>query len=68
MCVNSEGSRETVRMRRLTWAFDGRLCGTIISWAVSNHNMSKNEVEFKQFYIFLAITLDCTDKIWQILQ
>ena len=26
MCVNSEGSGETARMRRLTWTFDGRLC------------------------------------------
>ena len=26
MCANSEGSGETVRMHRLTWAFTGRLC------------------------------------------
>ena len=26
MCANSEGSGETARMRRLTWAFGGRLC------------------------------------------
>ena len=25
MCANSEGSGETVRMRKLTWAFAGRL-------------------------------------------
>ena len=25
-CVNSEGSGETARMRRLAWAFTGRLC------------------------------------------
>ena len=26
MCVNSEGSGETARMRRLAWAFAGHLC------------------------------------------
>ena len=26
MCVNSEGSGETARMRRLTWAFAGHIC------------------------------------------
>ena len=26
MCANSEGSGETARMRRLAWAFAGRLC------------------------------------------
>ena len=26
MCANSEGSDETARMRRLAWAFAGRLC------------------------------------------
>ena len=25
-CANSKGSGETVRMRRLAWAFAGRLC------------------------------------------
>ena len=35
MCVNSEGSGETVRMRRLAWAFAGRLCDkyhNLMSW------------------------------------
>ena len=35
MCVNSEGSGETVRMRRLTWAFAGRICDkyhNLMSW------------------------------------
>ena len=26
MCVNSEGSGQTAQMRRLAWAFAGRLC------------------------------------------
>ena len=32
MCVNSEGSGEAARMRRLAWAFAGRLCD-------KNHNL-----------------------------
>ena len=34
-CVNSEGSGETVQMRRLAWAFAGRLCDkyhNLMSW------------------------------------
>ena len=37
MCANSEGSGETVRMRRLVWAFDGRLCDknhNLMSWLI----------------------------------
>ena len=37
MCVNSEGSGGTARMRRLAWAFAGSLCDKYhISWAGSN--------------------------------
>ena len=35
MCANSEGSGETARMRRLAWAFAGRLCDkyhNLMSW------------------------------------
>ena len=35
MRANSEGSDETARMRRLTWAFDGRLCNkyhNLMNW------------------------------------
>ena len=35
MCVNSEGSGETARMRRLAWAFAGRQCDkyhNLMSW------------------------------------
>ena len=35
MCANSEGSGETVQMRRLVWAFAGRLCDkyhNLMSW------------------------------------
>ena len=38
MCANSEGSGETARMRRLVWAFAGRLCGkyhNLMSWLIS---------------------------------
>ena len=37
MCANSEGSGETVRMRRLAWAFAGRLCDkyhNLMSWLI----------------------------------
>ena len=35
MCANSEGSGETAQMRRLAWAFTGRLCHkyhNLMSW------------------------------------
>ena len=35
MCANSEGSGETARMPRLTWAFAGHLCDkyyNLMSW------------------------------------
>ena len=35
MCVNSEGSGESARMRRLAWAIAGRLCDkyhNLMSW------------------------------------
>ena len=38
MCANSEGSGETARMRRLAWAFAGRLCDknhNLMSWLIS---------------------------------
>ena len=38
MCVNGEGSGETVRMRRLAWAY---VIGTILSWAGSNEIWKK---------------------------
>ena len=37
MCANSDGSGETVRMRRLAWAFAGRLCDkyhNLMSWLI----------------------------------
>ena len=37
MCANSEGSGETARMRRLAWAFAGRLCDkyhNLMSWLI----------------------------------
>ena len=38
MCVNSEGSGKTAQMRRLAWAFAGRLCNkyqNLMSWLIS---------------------------------
>ena len=32
MCAKSEGSGETARMRRLAWAFAGRLCDKYQNW------------------------------------
>ena len=35
MCANSEGSGETVQMRKFAWAFAGRLCDkyhNLMSW------------------------------------
>ena len=37
MCANSEGSGETGWLRRLDWAFDGRLCDkyhNLMSWLI----------------------------------
>ena len=39
LCVNSEGSGETARMRRLAWTFAGRLCDkyhNLMSWLKCN--------------------------------
>ena len=44
-CANSEGSGETVRMRRLTWAFAGCLCDkyhNLMSWLIS-FSLKKNK-------------------------
>ena len=40
MCANSEGSGETARMRKLAWAFAGRLCGkyhNLMIWLKSSN-------------------------------
>ena len=37
VCANSEGSGETARLRRLAWAFAGRLCDKyhyLMSWLI----------------------------------
>ena len=37
LCVHSEGSDETAQMRRLAWAFAGRLCDkyhNLMSWLI----------------------------------
>ena len=42
MWANSEGSGETARMRRLAWAFAGRLCDkfhNLVSWLIYELHM-----------------------------
>ena len=51
MFANSEGSGETAQMRRLTWAFTGRLCDkyhNLISWL--NYDLF--------FYMFSSFYID----------
>ena len=45
MYANSEGSGETARMRRLAWAFAGRLCDKY-------HNLMIWLNRFSVFYLF----------------
>ena len=45
MCANSEGSGETARMRRLAWAFAGRLCDkyhNLMSWLKCFNRLFRN--------------------------
>ena len=46
MYANSEGSGETARMRRLAWAFAGRLCD-------KHHNLMRWFILFKTIQIEL---------------
>ena len=53
MCANSEGSGETVRMRRLAWAFAGRLCDkyhNLMSWLILNNESAARQN--KQNYLW----------------
>ena len=46
MCVNSEGYGETARMRRLAWAFAGRICDkyhNLVSWLIYAFQLFKNK-------------------------
>ena len=49
MCANSECSGETARMRRLAWAFAGRLCDkhhNLMSWLICCHEINKDLFQF----------------------
>ena len=51
MWANSEGSGETTRMRRLAWAFAGRLCDkyhNLVSWLI---------YQFKTFGSIISVNL-----------
>ena len=48
LCANSEGSDETARMRRLAWAFAGRLCDkyhNLMSWLSWSFYILKSAME-----------------------
>ena len=48
MCANSEGSGETAPMRRLAWAFAGRLCDkyhNLMSRLILRYFQNENKVE-----------------------
>ena len=47
MCKNSEGSGETAQMRRLAWAFAGRLCDKY-------HNLMSRSLPFYLVYHVLS--------------
>ena len=54
MCANSEGSGETARMRRLAWAFAGRLCDkyhNLMSWFMfAWHNLAQDYGNLELFH------------------
>ena len=51
MCVNSEGSGETTRMRRLAWTFVGRLYDTIILWLKWLEPLVNEHTNLNAYYI-----------------
>ena len=58
MCANSEGSGETARMRRLVWAFAGRLCDkyrNLTSWLKSFYPLFWEYLHFKSLPSFLSM-------------
>ena len=53
MCANSEGSGETVRMRRLALDFAGRLCDkyqNLMSWLKCFINGFRNFMNYSRIY------------------
>ena len=63
MCANSEGSGKTVRMRRLAWAFAGRLCDkyhNLMSWLnlpcwPGPWSHCQGSPDFCWYFVFLSI-------------
>ena len=69
MCGNSEGSSETVRIHRLTWAFTGRLCDkyhNLMSWLILE-NRHENFRKICKGEHFLKI-LTLRPKSWMLIQ
>ena len=60
MCANSEGSGETAQMRRLAWAFAGRLCDkyhNLMSWLKWHSEVS---ISVSSFHVLLQ-----TCRLWR---
>ena len=54
MCANSQGSGESERMRRLAWAFAGRLCGkdcNFMSWLNLGFKSHRNAIDKTQTFV-----------------
>ena len=79
MYANSDGSGETARMRRLAWAFAGRLCDkyhNLMSWLKSAsfrrrvfayyHDMTHPHSNIILHYLALVFVLPCAAKILKI--
>ena len=61
MCANSEGSGETARMRRLAWAFAGRLCDkyhNLMSWLKFMSEQTRSEDVADVLSLILDVGLD----------
>ena len=54
MCANSEGSGETARMRRLAWAFAGRLCGKYHNFMSWFKRRSENGARYMKNYLYFT--------------
>ena len=55
MCANSEVSGETARMRRIAWAFAGRLCDkchNLMSWLPRYHSVPKGQIKYRSSCYF----------------
>ena len=76
MCANSEGSCETARMRRVAWAFAGRICDTyhnLMSWLILTFILLGSSCLWRVRYQFNSVkiaklllntTCSCTRTLW----